>query len=496
MYDLKLKGREPIEYNNIYGNFGHRVEPSSIGVVPPSLWPLETGKIETVDIVNHTCRVYSDSGMDLPRVSWVSPWFSFSNGGGFYAMPEAQSRVLLGKAATGEWYIVGFIPMMNKEDGYKTVNGRKPIQEGDIVLNTAYGNFIEIRKYAGSIAIFNNELSYINLEAADNKIFIRSQRLLIINDAGTVSMTSDSEGRTQTMAYLKRVVDDDANFVKIDIGYLGAKAKNYDLPGAPDVILHINVCDKACLSVDVAGNIKVTGETLQFDIRKDIHRITGANIYDIAAGTIKHLQGTAGGGECPLKLDAKTYEDVKKITAPTPPTFVPEADGQVNNYGSGSPATGTRIATPPAKANNIAPAPPPPAPRPPYEPPAPGAVPGDGEVFHCTGYFPPPPGGYRNKAEADMEGGKPEWWGLDCRGRPLRTLEDYNPDDPNSYVSCAVDKRVIPIGTYFTMDAYPGKRFLACDVGSAIKGKHIDICCQDKDSSYAHTGKNVIRRLT
>lgn len=104
-----------------------------------------------------------------------------------------------------------------------------------------------------------------------------------------------------------------------------------------------------------------------------------------------------------------------------------------------------------------------------------------------TGYYPPPPGGYKSRAEARMEGGA-----LDCRGKPLRTLQDYK---PGSYVSVATDPRVIRTGTYFTIDQYPGIRFLACDVGGGIKGNHIDICVKDKAASYRVTGSATIRYL-
>ncbi|MBF0548294.1 MAG: SH3 domain-containing protein [Candidatus Riflebacteria bacterium] len=93
-----------------------------------------------------------------------------------------------------------------------------------------------------------------------------------------------------------------------------------------------------------------------------------------------------------------------------------------------------------------------------------------------TGYFPPPPSGYKSKAQAAMEGGA-----NDCRGNPLRTLQDYK---PGSYVSAATDPRVIKTGTYFTLDEYPGVKFLACDVGDAVKGNHIDICCKNNAETF------------
>lgn len=105
----------------------------------------------------------------------------------------------------------------------------------------------------------------------------------------------------------------------------------------------------------------------------------------------------------------------------------------------------------------------------------------------ATGYYPPPPGGYKTKAEAAMEGGA-----YDCRGNKLRTLQDYK---PGSYVSCATDPRVIKTGTYFTIDEYPGIKFLACDVGGAIKGNHIDICCNNAKETYKVPSKITVRYL-
>jgi len=115
---------------------------------------------------------------------------------------------------------------------------------------------------------------------------------------------------------------------------------------------------------------------------------------------------------------------------------------------------------------------------------------GAGKVIsnvQATGYFPPPAGGYKSKAEAAMEGGA-----NDCRGNKLRTLQDYK---PGSYVSCATDPRVIKTGTYFTIDEYPGVKFLACDVGGAIKGNHVDICCANEKETYKVPGKITLRYL-
>jgi len=89
-----------------------------------------------------------------------------------------------------------------------------------------------------------------------------------------------------------------------------------------------------------------------------------------------------------------------------------------------------------------------------------------------TGYF---PSGYKSKRQARIEGGK-----FDRYGRPLKTLQNYD----GTYVSCATDPKVIRSGTIFTIDKFPGIRFLACDVGRGVRGHHIDICVNNEAQSY------------
>lgn len=108
----------------------------------------------------------------------------------------------------------------------------------------------------------------------------------------------------------------------------------------------------------------------------------------------------------------------------------------------------------------------------------------------ATGYFPPSSKGYKSKAEAAMEGG-----GNDCRGNKLRTLQDYNKNDPKDYVSCATDPRVIRTGTFFTLDQFPGVRFYACDVGGGIKGNHIDICCKNEHETFKLPSSVTVRKI-
>lgn len=107
--------------------------------------------------------------------------------------------------------------------------------------------------------------------------------------------------------------------------------------------------------------------------------------------------------------------------------------------------------------------------------------------FYITGYFPPPSGGYKSEAEARMEGGA-----LDCLGNKLRTLQDYH---TGSYVSIAVDKKVIPLRSVVCIEGFDlggmPIRFVACDVGGAIKGKHIDICVSSEKESFKVTRRDA-----
>ena len=90
-----------------------------------------------------------------------------------------------------------------------------------------------------------------------------------------------------------------------------------------------------------------------------------------------------------------------------------------------------------------------------------------------TGYF---PSGYKSKRQARTEGGK-----FDRYGNLLRTLQDYTED---SFVSCATDPEVIRSGTLFRIKEMPNVLFLACDVGSEINGREIDICVRSEKESY------------
>jgi len=93
--------------------------------------------------------------------------------------------------------------------------------------------------------------------------------------------------------------------------------------------------------------------------------------------------------------------------------------------------------------------------------------------LRATGYY---ISGAMTKAERKIEGGT-----KDRYGNPLRPLQDYV---FGSFVSVAVDPRVIKLGTILKIKEYPGIIFVAVDVGSAIRGKKIDLCVLTKKHAY------------
>lgn len=96
--------------------------------------------------------------------------------------------------------------------------------------------------------------------------------------------------------------------------------------------------------------------------------------------------------------------------------------------------------------------------------------------------------GYKSKQEAKVEGGKKDRW-----GNPLRPLQNYI---FGSFVSVATDPSVIKSGTVLTIDEFPGVIFLACDVGSGVIGRTLDICCLTKDQTHELPKRITARKIT
>ena len=92
--------------------------------------------------------------------------------------------------------------------------------------------------------------------------------------------------------------------------------------------------------------------------------------------------------------------------------------------------------------------------------------------FRATGYYP----FTCEKHERKMEGGK-----NDRYGNRLRTLQDYK---DGSYVSVATDPKIVKSGSILSIEEFPDIKFLACDVGRAIKGKKIDIAVRTRKDAY------------
>lgn len=253
-------------------------------------WPLQTGEISDVNAELHTCIV-SCNGKEIKEVSWSSPWFACGSGAGTYFMPEKGAKVLLGKFIDHKWYILGFIPYNSRSEAYESVNGRKPLQYGDFVLSTAAGNFIEVRRYGESIQIHNNPNCYMALESTENKMTVRVENFALSTDSGTMNMQSDDKGRTLTSLFLKRKVDDNNKFVKLDIGTTGFKNSSLYSSGGDqetEVIFSLNIGSNARLTVDVDGNVKLYGKSLTFMAETSITTECNGTITDSAVDDIVH----------------------------------------------------------------------------------------------------------------------------------------------------------------------------------------------------------------
>ena len=287
--------------NDTHGRFTSTAGPGYVGLVPNAAdWPLLEGNVGPVDSDRHECIVLTDDGRELKHVSWASPMFSCANGGGVYVMPEVGNRVILGHFANGMWYILGFIPMFAEFEGYSTVNGRKPLQQGDVIICASTGVSIEMRKIGEQI-ILKNGPNFFYMETTANRISMASQRMTVRTDAGLVTMETDDAHNTTTTLFCKRNVGDKENFVKVVIGYLGHELgvpNHGDLPKSAaidEVVLYIDVCDKFKLSVDTSGNLKIVANSITQESVQRIKRTSGDIISDNAVVDILHTKAAIGG---------------------------------------------------------------------------------------------------------------------------------------------------------------------------------------------------------
>ena len=95
-----------------------------------------------------------------------------------------------------------------------------------------------------------------------------------------------------------------------------------------------------------------------------------------------------------------------------------------------------------------------------------------------------------------MEGGF-----YDYVGHPLKTLSSYERgSNDNSHVSLAVDPTFIRKGSLINIEGFNDRDgvpvlFYACDVGDAIKGNLVDICCGSKEQTYKIDSNGETRKL-
>lgn len=304
-------------------------------------WPIREAVVKSVDWEDYTCTVTDDSGATHDKVRCISSWFSSITGFGINFCPESYSHVLITKGPGLEWFIIGFAPSEqlkeeNKPDTYYK-NYRPDIMEGDMHFSTEAGNFIFIRKTAHSIRIENTPACFIDMQATSNYIHIGCQNLLLQTKSCMVTMRADDpetvedeNGKTKakpvdvcTTGFFRTNTGDYKNFIKIDIGKV--KLNNPDVED--NIILSLNICDKAGITIDTDGNIKSytngdgtymskgnvvvaskngginfkSKEDIKFDTEKSVHTTSGkdiirkaaSKIQDEALGGIEHVQGNA-----------------------------------------------------------------------------------------------------------------------------------------------------------------------------------------------------------
>ena len=87
----------------------------------------------------------------------------------------------------------------------------------------------------------------------------------------------------------------------------------------------------------------------------------------------------------------------------------------------------------------------------------------------------------------------------DYSGNPLHSLSEYFRGEAD-YVSVAVDPKLIPLGTKFTINGYKNKKgkiitFYACVKSTKYSGRHIEILCSSVKQASRITRKNRIIKL-
>jgi len=327
---------DKFNFNSVHGRYNTLTSPPS-NYAGDSNWSITEGEVVIVNPADHTCRVHTDDGRDLHNVMSVSPWFSFGTGAGMYFYPEAGSRVVLGKSFNGTWYILGYVPLKNVQAEAPLLNGKRDIREGDACISTAFGNYIEIRKTAGCITLHNTEVCKMILDSKENQLFIHTQRLKIVNQAGSIEMTTDTQGNTVTVGYFRQKLDDNKNFVKIMMGSVGlVNSTRYAVgpdgeKSSPPIIFSINISNKASLTVDTEGNVISYCKSAEHRVEEDSETVANGNIIDRSASDILHYKMSTSelsGVQDEELQDLNSYSPTVGSAAPPPGGMTPVSPTQ------------------------------------------------------------------------------------------------------------------------------------------------------------------------
>lgn len=284
-------------YNNIKA-----VDSSSL---PIGAWAIEPGEILYVYPYDYTCYVKTDSGEELPKVLCMSPWFSFNTGAGIYVYPQVNSRVLVGRTAKNQYYILGFLQLPDYSSEYTYLNNRDPyLTEGDIHISTAYGSFIQLCNQGQIVKIECDPACKIEMQSTEHKIFMKSHRVYINTAAGLLQMDTTDDGRTTTVAYFRMKTGDVDNFVKVIIGNTGVSVGdklqlNTDgSRSSTEVIFALNICNKASITVDTDGNVVTYCKSIQNRVVEDVDNIINGSV----TSAVQRGVSTANNGD--LKIMA------------------------------------------------------------------------------------------------------------------------------------------------------------------------------------------------
>lgn len=307
-------------FNSVWGRYNNMY--SILESKATTNWPIREGTVLSVNREDYTCTVRS-GGSTFSKVRCCAPWFNCTNGKGVTVHPESGSWVLIAKAESSAWFILGFIPMINVVDeNYK--NSKPDLNEGDIDLSTDTGNFIRITKTDQTIWLFNSPACQVIMTSMNNKISVLTQQLFIENRAGAIWMISDrcedpvedpETGElldrpvdTLTTGFFKMNTADFEHFVKFDIGKVSLSNEVPD-----NVIAALNICNKLSITVDTDGNVT-------FYTAGNKTNLTIGNVMEVAKGTM----GLKSVGEFNVASD-------RSVNTSAAGNIVEQAGGEISN---------------------------------------------------------------------------------------------------------------------------------------------------------------------